>query len=80
MTTTIQSLPPMPDPATTPVLTVEQAAELLVIGRSLAYRECRRYIESGGAVGIPAIRIGRLMRCPTHAVLELCSAGVPPAA
>ena len=46
------------------MLTVEQAREVLGIGRSLAYSEVRRYLATGGREGIPAIRIGSAIRVP----------------
>lgn len=59
----------LPDPVETPTLDVEQAAKLLGIGRTLAYSACRQYLRGGG--GIPAIRIGRSIRVPTHALLQM---------
>lgn len=38
---------------------VDEAARLLGISRSLAYELANRWIESGCADGIPAIRLGR---------------------
>jgi hypothetical protein len=50
-------------------LTVEEAAEILRIGRTLAYQQAARYEASGGAEGLPVIRIGRLLRV-SRALLE----------
>lgn len=46
-------------------ITVEEAARRLRIGRTRAYAEARRYLDSGGAEGvIPVIAVGRLYRVP----------------
>lgn len=57
------------------VLTVEEAAEMLRIGRSAAYEQARRFIASGGAEGLPAIRLGRCLRVPRQALVRLLEAG-----
>lgn len=44
------------------VLTVEQMAAVLGIGRQSAYAQCRLYLASGGTDGVPCHRIGRLIR------------------
>ena len=41
------------------LLTVEEAAAWLRIGRTCAYQLCRRYLATNGAEGIPCIRVGR---------------------
>jgi excisionase family DNA binding protein len=46
------------------VLTVEEAAALLRIGRTAAYEAARRG-------DLPAVRIGRSLRVPRHALDEL---------
>lgn len=46
------------------VLTVEQAAAILQIGRSSAYDLARQFLATDGAKGLPVIRVGRLMRVP----------------
>lgn len=51
------------------VLTVEEAGQLLRIGRSAAYEAARRG-------EIPVIRVGRLLRVPRHALEALL--GMPP--
>jgi excisionase family DNA binding protein len=48
----------MPTPAKQPTMTVEQAAELLGLGRSSAYEAVRRG-------ELPALRFGRALRVPT---------------
>jgi excisionase family DNA binding protein len=57
---------------------VEEAAGLLGIGRTLAYRLARR-----GELPVPVIRIGRVLRIPTaplRALLGLAPDGVDGAA
>ncbi|HEY3486306.1 MAG TPA: helix-turn-helix domain-containing protein [Ilumatobacteraceae bacterium] len=58
-----------------PLLTVEEAARVLRIGRSLAYQLAAEYIASGGLSGLPVIRIGGCLRVPRWALLELVFAG-----
>ena len=53
------------------MLTVEQAREVLGIGRSLAYAEVRRYLATGGREGIPAVRIGSAIRIPRAGLVDL---------
>lgn len=57
------------------LLTVEEAAAVLRIGRTLAYSLARRYEESGGVVGLPVIRLGGCLRVPRWALLELARTG-----
>lgn len=40
-------------------ITVNDAARLLGISRSLAYEMANRWIATGGDEGIPAVRLGR---------------------
>lgn len=56
------------------VLTVEEAADVLRIGRTLAYELARRFEVSGGSAGLPVLRIGRVLRVPKSA-LEWILAG-----
>lgn len=53
------------------VLTVEEAAHVLRIGRNSAYGLARRWIDSGGEEGLPAIRLGRCLRVPRSALERL---------
>jgi hypothetical protein len=55
--------------------TVEEAAELLRIGRTLAYALTHRYEESGGREGLPVVRLGGCVRVPRWALLELALNG-----
>lgn len=57
------------------LLTVEEAAEVLRIGRTLAYSLAHRYEESGGVTGLPVIRLGGCLRVPRWALLELACTG-----
>ncbi len=59
----------------TPLLTVEEAAGVLRIGRSLAYQLAREYDVTGGVSGLPVIRLGACLRVPRWALLELAFAG-----
>jgi hypothetical protein len=61
------------------MLTVEQAREVLGIGRSLAYSEVRRYLATGGREGVPAIRIGSTIRVPRAALVDLMLSAAAPA-
>jgi Helix-turn-helix domain len=58
-----------------PLLTVEEAALLLRIGRSLAYQLAGDYLATGGTSGMPVIRIGTCLRVPRWALLELICTG-----
>ena len=57
------------------LLTVEEAARALRIGRSLAYQLARDYESSGGVEGLPVIRLGACMRVPRWALIELMRTG-----
>jgi excisionase family DNA binding protein len=58
-----------------PLLTVEEAARVLRIGRSLVYQLAAEYRASGGLSGIPVIPIGGCLRVPRWALLELVLTG-----
>jgi excisionase family DNA binding protein len=55
----------------TEVLTVQEAAEILRIGRNAAYTLARRWIESEGREGMPCIELGRSLRVPRAALEQL---------
>jgi excisionase family DNA binding protein len=55
------------------VLTVSEAAAILRVGRNQLYQEVAR-----GELG--AVRIGRSIRIPKHALLDLLAAAGPPPA
>lgn len=57
------------------MLTVEEAAGVLRIGRSLAYQLATRYLSTGGCDGIPVLRLGGVLRVPTAALNELVNTG-----
>ena len=54
-----------------PFLRVEEAARLLCISRTSAYVLARQWLDSGGACGLPAVRIGRSIRIPAVALDRL---------
>lgn len=53
------------------LLTVEEAAEVLRIGRSLAYQLAGSWFDSGGTFGLPVIKVGRCFRVPRHLLAEI---------
>lgn len=57
------------------LLTVEEAADVLRIGRTKAYALAAEYVSSDGATGVPVIRLGGSLRVPRWALLELALAG-----
>lgn len=58
-----------------PLLTMEEAARVLRIGRSLVYQLATEYVTSGGTSGVPVIRLGGCLRVPRWALLELALTG-----
>ncbi len=61
----------IPDPREVPVLSVVEAGRLLRMGRSKAYVQARRFIDTKGQEGIPTIEFGHRLVCPTAKILEL---------
>jgi excisionase family DNA binding protein len=57
------------------VLTVEEAAAVLRIGRGAAYELARLWRESGGRHGLPVVTLGRLLRVPREALRQLLDVG-----
>ena len=51
-----------------PVLTVEEAARVMGIGRTAAYAQARMWRETAGLVGLPNIAVGDQYRVPTEAL------------
>jgi hypothetical protein len=58
-----------------PLLTIDEAAGMLRIGRSLAYVLARQYEGSDGREGLPVLRFGSCIRVPRWALLELLTTG-----
>ena len=57
------------------MLTVEEAAQVLRIGRSHAYNLTRVYFATGGTRGLPVLRLGNLLRVPRVALHEFVTTG-----
>lgn len=57
--------------ATPEVMTIEEAAAMLRIGRSSAYTLARRYRATGGREGLPVIELGRHLRVPRAGLRRL---------
>ncbi|MGQ0432370.1 MAG: helix-turn-helix domain-containing protein [Microthrixaceae bacterium] len=58
------------------LLTVEEAALVLRIGRTLAYRMAQEWIATGGKRGIPCRRVGRLLRVSSRELAEFMGAAI----
>lgn len=59
------------------MLTVEEAAATLRVGRRLAYELAARYLASGGTEGLPVVRLGRCLRVPRNKLVQLLAADPP---
>ena len=57
------------------LLTIDEAAEMLRIGRSLAYGLAHQYEASDGYDGLPVLRFGSCIRVPRWALVELLTTG-----
>lgn len=53
------------------LLTVEEAGDLLRIGRTKAYAMAREWRETGGRSGLPVVDLGHVLRVPRQALEEL---------
>jgi hypothetical protein len=51
-------------------LTLDEAAAVLRVGRSTAYREANAFEASGGTTGIPVVRYGKQFRVPRRRLEE----------
>jgi len=60
----------MPPPTSTQpaTLTVEEAAQVLRIGRTTAYALAREWRPTGGRSGLPVLELGRTVRVPRAAL------------
>jgi hypothetical protein len=58
-----------------PLVTVDEAARLLRVSRSLAYQLARRYLATEGSEGLPVFWVGACLRVPRWALLELIRTG-----
>lgn len=58
----------LPDPEQRPTVGADEVAAAYGIGINAAYAQGRRYIDTKGDEGIPALRVGRSLRFPTAAV------------
>ena len=58
-------------------LTIAEAGERLRISRNAAYEAARRYRKTGGADGLPNIRIGGTLRVPVAALERMVDIAVP---
>ena len=60
---------PLPD-----LLTVEEAARLIRVGRTKAYAMAREWRDSGGRSGLPVVDFGHVLRVPRQALEQLVGA------
>lgn len=69
----------MHSPMTTPpeTLTVEEAAQVLRIGRTTAYALAREWRTTGGCSGLPVLELGRTLRVPRVGLDRMLGIGAP---
>lgn len=53
------------------VLTIEEAAKVLRIGRGAAYALAHQYLATDGREGLPVVRLRRSLRVPRGRLLRL---------
>ena len=58
-------------------LTLEEAAQILRIGRNQAYELARVWRATGGERGVPVVEFGRLLRVPKAALMRLAGLAEP---
>jgi hypothetical protein len=56
------------------LLTVEEAARLIRVGRTKAYAMTREWRATGGRSGLPVVDFGNVLRVPRHALEQLIGA------
>jgi excisionase family DNA binding protein len=56
------------------LLTVEEAARLLRVGRTKAYAMTQEWRATGGAAGLPVVDFGNVLRVPRQALEDLIGA------
>ena len=62
------------------VLTVEEAAAFLRIGRGAAYELARQWRLTDGREGLPVVTLGRTLRVPKASLARLLDPATPTAA
>ena len=62
------------------LLTVEEAARLLRVGRTKAYALAKEWRATGGRSGLPVIDLGDVLRVPRHALEQLVGGELGPRA
>jgi hypothetical protein len=68
--------PDLPSEDVPMLLTIEEAAAWMRIGRSKAYALAHEYLHCGGTAGLPVLRFGPgCLRVPRWALLELITTG-----
>ncbi len=58
------------------MLTVEEAARFMRIGRTKAYAMAREWRDSGGCSGLPTVDLGHVLRVPRWRLERMLSAGL----